>query len=55
VAFIQSGSTRLTGLRPGPWKVTVSRAGGPGQEDGGVEKRIEVKVAETRSETFRLD
>jgi hypothetical protein len=54
-SFIQSGSTALKGLKPGPWKLTVRRAGPGNNDDPGQERVVEVGVGETAEASFRLD
>ena len=55
VGFIRSGSTTLKGLRPGPWAVSVERAGPTGDDAEPLEQEIEVKKLETAGASFRLD
>jgi hypothetical protein len=55
-AFLQQGSTELTGLRPGRWKVNVKNAqGGPSNEDPGQDQEIEVKAREKATLTFEVE
>jgi hypothetical protein len=54
--FLQQGSTELTGLKPGRWKVNVRSAqGGPGQGNPGQDKEIEVKPQEKATATFEVE
>ena len=54
--FMESGSVKLTGLRPGPWTVALSMPGMLGLEpEGEVEPwTVEVVVGETVPVTLRL-
>jgi hypothetical protein len=54
--FMESGSVRLTGLRPGPWTVNVQKAG-PGRLDGdeGIDHEVEVLAGQTVEASIRLD
>ena len=55
-SFIQSGTARLTGLRPGPWRVNVQKAGpGRDDQDPGVDREVEVVGGETAQTTIHLD
>lgn len=55
VGFAQSGSTKLTGLRPGPWEVQARRIGSEPDPDEPVPKqRVEVKPNETHGVTLRF-
>lgn len=54
-SFIQSGSTVLRGLKPGPWKLSLRRAGPGNHDDPPKEQVIEVQVGETAEASFRLD
>jgi hypothetical protein len=53
--FLQQGSTELTGLKPGRWRVNVRSAGGPGNEDAGQDQEIEVKAREKATLTFEVE
>src|SRR5262245_9546187 len=54
--FLQQGSTELTGLKPGRWKVNVKSAqGGPGNGDPGQDQEIEVKAKEKAKLTFQVE
>jgi protocatechuate 3,4-dioxygenase beta subunit len=54
--FLQQGSTELTGLKPGRWKVNVKSAqGGPVNEDPGQDQEIEVKAKEKATLTFEVE
>lgn len=54
-SFLQSGSTRLSGLRPGRWSVTASPAGPPGGEAGEPEpKEVVVEAGETAKVSFTM-
>ena len=55
--FLQQGSTELTGLKPGLWRVNVRSAqGGPGGgENEGQDKEIEVKALEKATLTFEVE
>jgi protocatechuate 3,4-dioxygenase beta subunit len=53
--FLQQGSTELTGLKPGRWRVNVRSAGGPGNEDPGQDQEIEVKAREKTTLTFEVE
>jgi uncharacterized GH25 family protein len=54
--FLQQGSTELTGLRPGRWKVNVKSAqGGPGNDDPGQDQEVEVKAREKATLSFQVD
>ena len=54
--FLQQGSTELTGLRPGRWKVNVKNAqGGPAGEDPGQDQEIDVKAKEKATLTFEVE
>ena len=48
MGFIQSGSTQLKGLKPGPWNVSLRRAG-PGGGGGALPEPIVVDVVARRS------
>ncbi len=56
-AFLESGTTTLRGLRPGPWRLTVDRQGGPGSGggSGGTQRTVQVVAGETAHETVQLD
>jgi len=54
--FLQQGSTELTGLKPGRWRVNVKSAqGGPGSEDPGQDQEIEVKAKEKATLSFEVE
>jgi protocatechuate 3,4-dioxygenase beta subunit len=53
--FIQNGSTTLKGLRPGKWRVTVTRAGPGGRDDSGKEQVVEVEAGTTERVTVTMD
>ncbi len=54
--FVQTGSTTLTGLRPGPWRVNVSAAGPGGDEaNGPPDQVIDVIAGEEAPATFTVD
>jgi len=55
VGLIQSGSTELKGLRPGPWKVTLSDPSAGPLGASGDERQVEVKAQETASASFEVD
>ena len=53
--FLQNGVAQLSGLRPGPWTVSIAKMG-PGNDGGGdQEQDVEVIVGEEVSLTFTLD
>ncbi len=55
-AFLQTGSTKLSGMRPGRWSVSVSHAG-PGNDDGAADpepKEVVVAAGEAAPLTFNL-
>jgi hypothetical protein len=55
-SFMQQGSTELTGLKPGRWKVTVRSAqGGPGPNNPGEEQVIEVQPSVKATASFEVD
>jgi protocatechuate 3,4-dioxygenase beta subunit len=54
--FLQQGSTELTGLKPGRWRVNVRSAqGGPGGEDAGQDQEVEVLPMEKATATFEVE
>jgi protocatechuate 3,4-dioxygenase beta subunit len=54
-SFLQSGSTRLSGLRPGRWSVTASPAGPPGGDAPAPEpKEVVVAAGETATVSFSM-
>jgi hypothetical protein len=54
MGFIQSRSTKLTGLRPGAWRLSVSRMGEEREGDA-KEEEVEVVAGETAKATVYLE
>ena len=52
--FIQSGSTTLKGLRPGPWRVGVRRLGPEGGSEAPEDRTVEVVALQTATTSFDL-
>ncbi len=53
--FIQSRTTKLDGLRPGTWRINVSRATGPEEENPGTDQDVEVLAGETAKTSVYLE
>jgi hypothetical protein len=55
--FMQQGSTELTGLKPGRWKVSVRNAQGgpPGSGEPGEEREVEVQPGATVTAAFEVE
>jgi protocatechuate 3,4-dioxygenase beta subunit len=52
--FLQSGSTRLTGMRPGRWKVSVNQVGAGGRGEATEPQEVEVAFGVEPKLTFHL-
>lgn len=54
--FLQQGSTELTGLKPGRWRVNVRSAqGGPAGDEESQDREVEVKAMEKATVSFEVE